>query len=253
MDRNFRIKSIAILAKKAGVLETFVKNKLKDNAPQQSEISIPEGYNRIKGLVNKDLQDIAYQILAKSINKPYGYHVSFEWEGKKYLAVLEEHIGGRVEGKHPGISLFEKTNPVEKMNLDQYKNNPNISSRNNKIISSLNPKMQPLVIRFLELAEQNGIPLVLTSGLRSNEEQERLYQQGRTTPGNIVTHARPGTSKHNYGLAVDVAFLNNKQQPHWSGSNDLWERIGNLGESVGLKWGGRWSGFQDKPHFELKA
>ena len=55
----------------------------------------------------------------------------------------------------------------------------------------------------------------IVSGLRSNQEQARLYAQGRTPDeiarrvskqgtGGSVTDAPPGTSAHNYGLAVDV-------------------------------------------------
>ena len=55
----------------------------------------------------------------------------------------------------------------------------------------------------------------IVSGLRSNQEQARLYAQGRTPDevarhvskqgtGGAVTDAGPGESAHNYGLAVDV-------------------------------------------------
>ena len=55
----------------------------------------------------------------------------------------------------------------------------------------------------------------LTSGFRSGSEQANLYAQGRTPyeianrvskqgAGGSVTDAPPGSSAHNYGLAVDV-------------------------------------------------
>ena len=55
----------------------------------------------------------------------------------------------------------------------------------------------------------------IVSGLRSNSEQANLYAQGRTVyeianrisregTGGTVTDAPPGSSAHNYGLAVDV-------------------------------------------------
>jgi len=55
----------------------------------------------------------------------------------------------------------------------------------------------------------------IVSGLRSNQEQTRLYAQGRTPyevahqvskqgAGGSVTDAPAGSSAHNYGLAVDV-------------------------------------------------
>jgi peptidoglycan L-alanyl-D-glutamate endopeptidase CwlK len=46
--------------------------------------------------------------------------------------------------------------------------------------------------------------------LRTNKEQDALYEQGRTKPGKIVTFAKGGQSYHNYGLAIDIVFLIDK-------------------------------------------
>lgn len=187
-------------------------------------------YKRMSG-ANKELQQIAYDILSKHRNQPYGFSVPFEYDGKKYLGVIEEHDGGNVPGKHPGVSLF-----IEKPKAQ-----------------GLNPNLQGLAQQLIELAKREGIQLIITSGYRSNEEQEKLYQQGRTTKGPVVTHAKPGSSKHNHGLAFDVAPLDKNGKPHWPEDEALWEKIGRIGESLGLKWGGRWAGFKDRPHFELAA
>ena len=75
-----------------------------------------------------------------------------------------------------------------------------------------------------------------------------LYNQGRTTSGDIVTNAQAGESYHNYGLAVDVVTDHNGT-PDWS-EHDARIR-GPIGQSLGLEWGGSWSGFKDLPHFQL--
>lgn len=49
-----------------------------------------------------------------------------------------------------------------------------------------------------------GFPLGIVSGLRSQAEQDRLYAQGRTAPGAIVTWTR--NSAHTSGRAVDFGF-----------------------------------------------
>lgn len=144
----------------------------------------------------------------------------------------------------------EKDLPVEN-DTKSTTSRTSAEARNQKVIAGLNAKMKPLAIKFVELANRNGLSIVLTSGYRSNKEQERLYQQGRTTKGRVVTHAKPGTSKHNHGLAIDIAFLNEKNQIYWPSDNAIWEKAAGIGESLGLKWGGRWSGFKDKPHFEF--
>lgn len=125
-----------------------------------------------------------------------------------------------------------------------------IDSNSQNIISSLDESMKPYARAFLEAAGAAGLKLTLTQGYRSKEYQERLYEQGRTTPGAVVTNAKPGLSKHNFGVAIDVAPLNEQGNPYWPNDEKLWEQIGQIGESVGLKWGGRWSKFKDRPHFE---
>jgi len=49
-----------------------------------------------------------------------------------------------------------------------------------------------------------GFPIGIVAGYRSQQEQERLYAQGRTSPGAIVTWTK--NSRHTVGQAVDVGF-----------------------------------------------
>ncbi len=115
------------------------------------------------------------------------------------------------------------------------------------LLLTLDPQVRKKVYRFLKKAKKEGIELRVTSAYRDCDEQNRLYAKGRSAPGKIVTNARCGKSAHNYRVAVDVVeFVNG--QPLWE--NPRWERIGQLGESVGLEWGGRWRSFKDRPHFQ---
>lgn len=113
-------------------------------------------------------------------------------------------------------------------------------------INQLHPYIKEKAIRFILQAQARGIYLRITSAFRSMAEQGRLYSQGRTTPGPVVTNARPGESFHNYGLAFDVVEIRNGAAL-WE--NSRWNEIGQLGKSYGLVWGGDWK-FSDKPHFQ---
>lgn len=218
--------------------------------PRPASSPANSGYQRMLKTPGPELQQIAMQILKDHRDKPFGYSVPFTYGGVNYLGVVEEHVGGRVAGKHPGVSLFiERTKTTSPGPEKPFRQKP--YGYNTQRLIGLNDKIRPLAERFIELAALQGIPLAITTGKRSNTEQARLYQQGRTTKGPIVTQVGPGRSKHNYGAAIDVAPLNEKGQPHWPEDDALWQRIGELGESVGLKWGGRWSGFKDRPHFEV--
>jgi len=113
---------------------------------------------------------------------------------------------------------------------------------------------QPVAERaklFLECCAIDGIDVLITATYRSTEEQARLYAQGRTTPGTRVTNARPGDSFHNVRRAFDfVPLIQGKLSWH---DRALFERIGLIGESAGLEWGGRWKGLKDRPHFQYCA
>ena len=110
---------------------------------------------------------------------------------------------------------------------------------------------------LLKKASAIGIDLLVTCTYRSNEEQATLYALGRTAKGRVVTNALPGESKHNNmeggapaSLAFDVVPLV-AGKPMWDASNPVWQVVGSLGESVGLKWAGRWKRLREYPHFEM--
>ena len=71
-------------------------------------------------------------------------------------------------------------------------------------LAGLYPPFASAVRALLEELDRQGVEPIVTSGYRSNEEQLRLYRQGRSAPGPIVTKALPGGSAHNFGLAADI-------------------------------------------------
>lgn len=124
---------------------------------------------------------------------------------------------------------------------------------NSRELSDLVPACKERAEKFLKLAKEAGIDLLVTSTYRDNQSQAALYAQGRTKPGVIVTNARPGQSWHNWRCAFDVVPIRNGK-PVWGTSGqdgDLWRKVGELGESVGLEWAGRWKGkLREMAHFQ---
>lgn len=111
--------------------------------------------------------------------------------------------------------------------------------------------LHPLVKRkanaiIVDMAAQ-GHAVRIVEGYRSPQRQQELYNQGRTTPGNIVTNAKPGESLHQYGVAVDFVF----RKEGYNVSQAQWKLLGTVGKSHGFEWGGDWKGFVDRPHFEM--
>ena len=121
----------------------------------------------------------------------------------------------------------------------------------NQRISELNGTVRDRATEFInQVEQQTGIQLRVSQGLRTIEEQNALYAQGRTAPGNIVTNARGGESYHNYGLAFDVVEMVNGTTPNWNTTLENWNRISDVGNDLGLEWGGNWTNFIDRPHFQ---
>jgi len=117
-------------------------------------------------------------------------------------------------------------------------------------IEDLHPKVMEKAKDFLAKCAEQGIDVLIYCTYRSQAEQAELYAIGRTTPGKIVTNAKPGYSYHNWGLAFDcVPLINGK--PMWDSKNPMWQKLGELGKSVGLEWAGDWKKFKEYPHFQL--
>lgn len=112
-------------------------------------------------------------------------------------------------------------------------------------IEDLIPEMQTLAIAFKWAMEDAGIDFIFTCTFRSQKEQNALYAQGRTKPGNIVTWTR--NSKHTQREAFDIAVLK-AGKITWDTKDYM--QPGQIGMEIGLNWGGIWKKSKDYPHFE---
>lgn len=131
------------------------------------------------------------------------------------------------------------------------------SKRTLENLAGLNSKFRAQAEEFLAAAQticqSHGVTLEVISGLRSWEQQAALYAQGRTTPGRIVTKARPGSSWHNYGLAIDLGifaggvYLDDADPKR---ADRIYAALGKLAESRGIEWAGNWKRFTETPHFQ---
>lgn len=147
-------------------------------------------------------------------------------------------------------------------------------------LNLLHPKLKKQALELQERsARELGLRIIFTQTLRSEDEQQALFAQGRapldqvnnlraiaglgpitaSENKNIVTKARTSKdSMHGYGLAFDIAITspdgkqiiwNSKSDWNQDSAND-WDQVGKLGESIGLEWGGNWSSMPDPPHFQ---
>lgn len=122
-------------------------------------------------------------------------------------------------------------------------------------IDKLHPELQVCVSKFLEECKKQELDVLITETLRTQEEQERLYAQGRTTPGKIVTNCRGYQSPHCWGVAFD--FCRNKKGYEYDNTDGFFDKVGNIAKTIfdnteyDLFWGGDFKTFVDKPHIEM--
>jgi peptidoglycan L-alanyl-D-glutamate endopeptidase CwlK len=146
-------------------------------------------------------------------------------------AIYERLVKKKIGGQKPSEAIAE------------------VDSRSEKTIASLLPEVQPIARALVQKAALSGIKIKVISGLRTYAEQDALYAQGRTKPGNIVTNAKGGYSNHNFGIAFDIGVFEGSQ---YLGESSKYQAVGVLGMDLGLEWGGNWKTIVDQPHFQLR-
>lgn len=126
-----------------------------------------------------------------------------------------------------------------------------MNSTSNARLKKVHPLLADRVRLLAEALAKRGINIEVVQGVRTFAEQDKLYAQGRSTKGQRVTNAKGGQSNHNYGVAVDLAPTENGRID-WD-DNRAFLTIGEEAKKLGLKWGGDWKKFVDKPHVELPS
>lgn len=127
-------------------------------------------------------------------------------------------------------------------------------------VGAVHPSLREYTIELIKRCYQEGILVQISSGFRSNEDQAYIYGQGRPnyiwngkvygSKGSIVSNAPPGTSIHNYGLAIDYFLVSDDGNKSLWTVNEKWKRVATIAKSMGFEWGGDWKSFKDYPHLQ---
>lgn len=131
-------------------------------------------------------------------------------------------------------------------------------SRTETNIATLMPPAQRLARQFMNAVSGFEHTVRIISGSRTYAEQDALYAIGRTvqTTRATVTNARGGESNHNFGLAWDVGIFEAGGR-YMTGSTAAdtraYKALGARAKAgvPGLEWGGDWTSFVDRPHYQL--
>lgn len=108
---------------------------------------------------------------------------------------------------------------------------------------------QRLLLIYKIMRDEHGYEMALLEGYRSPERQAKLAAMG-----SHVTQAGAYHSYHQFGLAADSAFYRDgklviTEKDPWAMRG--YELYGQVAESAGLVWGGRWK-MMDLGHVELR-
>lgn len=113
--------------------------------------------------------------------------------------------------------------------------------------------------------EKVGRQIRVTDGMRSFAEQWAIFGKGRLKEKDgtwlicdkklVVTHAMPGQSFHQFGLAIDSCFMGDDPylaKLHRPETDMLWNLYGEAVKAQGMMWGGDWKQPKtDRPHCEI--
>lgn len=118
-------------------------------------------------------------------------------------------------------------------------------------INRCHPRLIELSKKLVSACKGQGLIIGIGESFRTKEEQDALYAKGRTAPGNIVTNAKGSSysSHHQWGTAFDI--YRNDGKGVYTDGDGFFEKVGKIGKSIGLEWGGDWKSPVDKPHFQL--
>ena len=112
-------------------------------------------------------------------------------------------------------------------------------------LDDLSPLMRIMAMELIARCAEAQIPVMIIDTRRTPEEQAENLRKGVSWTKN---------SRHLTGDAIDVCpygvfALHGPDKLQWD-DDPVWQRIGEIGERIGLRWGGRWQQ-RDLGHFEL--
>ena len=110
-------------------------------------------------------------------------------------------------------------------------------------ISLCHPELQKKAAQLVEKCRQQGLIIKITDCLRDAAEQADCVRRGTSS-------MKYPNSHHNWGTAFD--FCRNDGKGAYNDTDGFFTKVGKIGQSLGLEWGGAWTSPVDKPHFQLR-
>jgi peptidoglycan L-alanyl-D-glutamate endopeptidase CwlK len=136
-----------------------------------------------------------------------------------------------------------------------------------EMLNGLDPDLQEKVVELIDSCKKEGIQIRLSSGLRTLDEQNKLWRRAFATKyimqvvkdlkskhcdyladaiervgiqpaGRLVTRLHGGLSWHNWGKAADFTVIDKQGYVVKIAEHPILKDFGEVVKAVGLRWGG---------------
>ena len=215
---------------------------------------------KVKDYMNRGLQYLPQQtpVQFPDIQERINEHI----KAPKPIQLPSKYVFEKDNGRHARVD-FAKDSYYENYELKKVMDRNfettgktlkwSVSRSTARRTNTLHKDLQALVTYALADAP---IDVSIISGSRTAKEQHKLYQQGRTTPGSIVTNADgyEHPSSHQGGRAFDFIPAVRGRKATEEDYRILGEWFKAKAELMGIEvvWGGDWESFVDMPHIQLE-
>lgn len=120
-------------------------------------------------------------------------------------------------------------------------------------LDDLDPRMQVKAFELIARAASAGVPVLIICTLRTREEQVVNVKNGVSK---TMDSKHLPQSPFNKALAIDICpydvfQLHGPDKLKWDTKDPAWNILGEIGEKLGFRWGGRWKDPHDPGHFEF--
>lgn len=109
---------------------------------------------------------------------------------------------------------------------------------------------RPLCEELLQRCAKIGVPCRIVDIIRDEAQQKQKLADGLSWTPHSKHLPQPPEEKSE---AIDIVPLSvlSEHKPDWDPTHPDWQRIGEVGKSLGLRWGGDWVEHRDLSHFEF--
>lgn len=140
--------------------------------------------------------------------------------------------------------------------MDKAEKEKSLLLKEQDLITKLYPPFGNDLGGFMRFVRSKGLNIYLFEGLRTYEEQKEKYLVGRdpntlNVLGAVLTNAKPGASFHQYGLAGDAVFVDEKFNWTW-GESLPWKEFADLAVANGFESAFYWKTFKEGPHIQKR-